>query len=188
MGGRGDEIRMQKMNRTQRILTGLGVAVFLAALAVSDNEAQNNQEGGRTAEIEAAYRQIAVGYEALKPIFREGCFDCHSDKTDFPWYHSLPVIGGWMDKHVAEAREELDFSQGFPFAGRRRQPDQLLKIKREIESGAMPLRSYRLMHWGTAPNDAEKDSIFTWIDNSLRLLAKRGQFPFNKRENVPEEK
>ena len=52
----------------------------------------------------------------------------------------------------------------------------------------MPLRSYRLMHWGAAPNDAEKDSIFTWIDNSLRLLAKRGQFPFNKRENVPEEK
>ena len=137
-------------------------------------------------EIAAAYSEIGVGFERLKPIFKSGCFDCHSSETDFPWYHSLPIIEGWLDEHVAEARDELDMSNGFPFAGHsRRQADNLLKIKREIESGAMPLWSYRLMHWGAAPNTEEKDSIYAWVDRSLILLASHGQYPFNKPENVP---
>jgi hypothetical protein len=49
----------------------------------------------------------------------------------------------------------------------------------------MPLKSYRIMHWGAAPNDEEKDSIYAWIDRSLTMLASHGQYPFNKPENVP---
>ncbi len=162
------------------VITG-ALSLFSAMLVQSEEESPS-----ATPEMAAAYSQIGADFERLKPIFDDGCFDCHTNQTDFPWYHSLPIIKGWLDEHVAEAREELDMSSGFPFPGRRRQADNLFKIKREVEEGAMPLRSYRIMHWGAAPNAEEKDSIYAWVDRSLILLASQGQYPFNKPENVPQ--
>lgn len=138
------------------------------------------------ANLDSAYTIITAGYERLKPVFEDGCFDCHSDKTDFPWYHSLPIIEDWMSGHVKEARQHLDFSNGFPFGGHGRQADNLYAIKEEaVVEGDMPLWQYRLMHWGAAPNREEKDSIAAWVDRSLILLAAHGQYPFNNPENVP---
>ena len=162
-----------------------GVISLATVIALADDVELDRTPVGTNAGIDSAYRQIAVEFEGVKHIFKTGCFDCHSDQTDFPWYHSLPIIKGWLDEHVAEAREELDFSQGFPFPGRRRQADNLFKIKGELEEGAMPLWSYRIMHWGAAPNAEEKDSIYAWVDRSLILLASHGQYPLNKPENVP---
>lgn len=174
------------MTRTRKYAITATLAFMTLVRALSVNSQDDEAAPAAPPEIAAAYSQIAVGYERLKPIFKDGCFDCHSDQTDYPWYHSLPVIKGWMDEHMAEARDELDFSPGFPFGGHhKRQADNLYKMKHEIEEGAMPLKSYRLMHWGAAPNSEEKDSIYAWVDRSLILLASHGQYPFNKPENVP---
>jgi hypothetical protein len=167
------------------MLATAGVLLLLTSIIVH-SEGDEDADTAVVPEVAAAHVEINSGFERLKPIFKDGCFDCHSNQTDFPWYHSLPIIKGWLDEHVAEARDELDFSSGFPFGGHhKRQADNLLKIKRELEAGAMPLRSYRFMHWGAAPNAEEKDSIYAWVDRSLILLASHGQYPFNKPENVP---
>jgi hypothetical protein len=161
----------------------------MLCLSVTAHEGNDAPESdGTSPGLESAYAAIAVGYERLKPIFKDGCFDCHSDQTDFPWYHSLPIVRGWLDNHTEEAREHLDFSSGFPFGGHARQADNLFSIKEELVENAMPLWQYRLMHWGAAPNDEEKDSIYVWVDRSLILLAVHGQYPFGKPENVPEAK
>ncbi len=174
-----------KNNATSRLLVVVGVLVLCLAAVVQSND--DDDTVATPPEIAAAYAQINDGFQMLKPVFEDGCFDCHSNQTDYPWYHSLPIIKGWLDGHIAEARDELDMSNGFPFGGHhKRQADNLLKIKREIESGAMPLKSYRIMHWGAAPNGDEKDSIYAWVDRSLILLASHGQYPFNKPENVPQ--
>lgn len=169
-----------------RLLACAGMLSVATAIVVADNNESEQSPGQPTTEVSVAYAEINTGFEELKPIFKAACFDCHSNQTDFPWYHSLPFVKGFLDDHVAEARDELDMSNGFPFTGHsKRQADNLLKMKREIEEGAMPLKSYRIMHWGAAPNDEEKDSIYAWIDRSLVLLASHGQYPFNKPENVP---
>ena len=135
--------------------------------------------------LDSAYAEIQAGFEQLKPIFKRACFDCHSDQTDFPWYHSLPFIGSWMDGHVRDAREELDFTNGFPLpTENQRQAGKLARIKREINSGDMPLFSYKLIHWSAAPNQAEKDSIFAWVDRSVARLAPYGDI-LRRRPNGP---
>lgn len=174
------------MTRARKYAIMATLAFMTLMIAVSVNSQDDEATPTLSPEIAAAYSEIAVGYERLKPVFESGCYDCHSTQTDFPWYHSLPVIKGWLEEHVAEARNELDFTQGFPFGGHhKRQADNLYKIKGELESGAMPLWQYRLMHWGAAPNDEEKDSIYAWVDRSLILLAAHGEYPFNAPENVP---
>jgi hypothetical protein len=171
-------------SRWHRLIAVAGLLTLCTAFVAHSEE---EQEAAVSPEIAAAYAEINLGFERLKPVFQSGCFDCHSNQTDFPWYHALPIIKGWLDGHIAEARDELDMSNSFPFGGHhKRQADNLLKIKREIEAGAMPLKSYRIMHWGAAPNDEEKDSIYAWVDRSLVLLASHGQYPFNKPENVPQ--
>lgn len=121
--------------------------------------------------LTAAYTIINEGFVKLKPVFVRGCFDCHSEQTKFPWYHKLPVIGGWMDGHIKTARRHLDMTNGFPFTGGGSQLNMIEDIRHEIEEGEMPIFSYRLMHWSAAPDDAEKDSIYAWVDRSIQLLS-----------------
>jgi hypothetical protein len=126
-----------------------------------------------SAAVDSVYGIIRHGFFRIENIFAKGCYDCHTDKTRFPWYHSLPLVKQFMDNHIKEARKHLDMSDGFPF-GKNKTPavqaEKLRRIKEEVQQGDMPLLSYRIMHWDAAPSDAEKDSLFGWIDHSLKLL------------------
>jgi len=124
----------------------------------------------RDTATDSVYSLINASYQNVRPIFERSCFDCHSSFTDFPWYHSLPLIGGMLDDHVKEGREHLDLTDDFPFGGEGAQEKLLGEIREEIEEGKMPLWSYRLMHWGTAIENERRDSVFYWLDESLELL------------------
>lgn len=113
---------------------------------------------------------IQERFAAAEPILRSSCYDCHSAHTDFPWYHSLPVVGSILDGHVEEGREHLDFGNGFPFAAADNQIELLSAIREEIENGDMPLLSYRLMHWDSPITGAQRDSVFVWIDETIGFL------------------
>ena len=43
-------------------------------------------------------------------------------------------------------------------------------LREEVEEGKMPLLSYRLMHWSAWLSDAEKDSIYMWVDTSVAMI------------------
>ena len=130
-----------------------------------------------TAGLDSVYQVIAAGFEDLERIFRKGCYDCHSDQTVYPWYYRLPPVKGLIDDDIQEAREHLDMSDGFPFDSHATPADDLAEIEEEIEEGSMPPGLYRLMHWSAKPLEAEQDSVFQWIDQSLKLLAAHGQRP-----------
>ena len=123
-----------------------------------------------TDALDSVYTSIAGTYYGIEPILREGCYDCHSAQTRYPWYYKIPGIKGMIDTDIEEGREHLDMEKGFPFGGRGAQDHHLVEIKEEMASGGMPLRSYKWLHWGAAPNEAERDSIFAWIDSSLAAI------------------
>lgn len=39
------------------------------------------------------------------------CYDCHSNKTKYPWYSNISPISWWIKHHIKEGREHLNFSQ-----------------------------------------------------------------------------
>lgn len=104
----------------------------------------------------------------VKPLFEQKCFDCHSDKTDYPWYYRIPGIKGFIDGDIAEAREHLDLSKDFPFGGHGDPAEDLEELEKVISEGSMPPFQYRLMHWGSGFSEAEKELILAWIRTSLR--------------------
>ena len=114
--------------------------------------------------------EINSSFETIRPILERSCFDCHTTRTNYPWYHGIPIIKGMIDDHIQEGLEHLDMTNGFPFGGYENQAEALEEIREEIEDGEMPLWSYRLIHWGTKIEGARKDSVFAWIDQTLHTI------------------
>ncbi len=183
------------------------IALFCLLIGVGAGQtaqAQNGEPGGSAPDsmsmtadttapvdpavaLNTAYATIQTQFQTVKPLFEKGCFDCHSANTHYPWYHSLPLIKSLIDSDIRGARKHVDFTDGFPFKGHARPADDLLDIRGELVDGDMPPWNYRLMHWNAKPSPAELDTMVTWIDSSLRLLAAHGQYPFDRRDLVPPE-
>jgi len=126
---------------------------------------------------DSLYAEINRGFAALEPIFVKGCFDCHTDRTRFPWYHKLPVIRGLIDNDIRNAHKRLNMSSGFPFSKRGNVADDLVSIHDELRNGDMPPLKYRFIHWDAKPSQAEADSIYNWINLSLKALSAHGIEP-----------
>lgn len=117
-------------------------------------------------DLNQLYASIGETYSTVKPMLTNSCYDCHSSKTNYPWYYQLPLIKGFLDGHISEATEHLDMTNGFPFGGHASQLSQLSEIKEVIEDDEMPLFSYRIMHWGKLIEGAKRDTLFAWISQS----------------------
>jgi len=41
----------------------------------------------------------------------KACFDCHSNETVWPWYSNVAPVSWWVQGHVDEGREKVNFSR-----------------------------------------------------------------------------
>ena len=154
-----------------------GVSTFSNGEKKHDDDKNDKKETAETTLSDSVkiirdsvYATINNNYQTVRYIFRKSCFDCHSDSTKYPWYHVLPFIGGMIDDDIKEAKEHLDLSNDFPFSGHATQIERLREIREEIADGDMPILSYRFMHWGLLIEGKRQDSLFLWIDESIKLL------------------
>jgi len=122
------------------------------------------------AKKDSVFALINERYQPVKPILENSCFDCHSQSTDYPWYHIIPIIGGMIDDDIAEGLSYLDMSHDFPFAGKKDGLKLLAEIKEEIEEEEMPPSGYRMLHWGKLIEGDQRDSLFVWIDETTLTL------------------
>ena len=122
----------------------------------------------------AALERIGHGYASdVQPIFTAKCMDCHSGRGTFPWYHAIPGVKQWLDSDVAESREHLDMSDGFPFKGHGTTEEDLQAIRKDLNEGTMPPLRYRIMHPDSKLTDAELAAVVRWTEEGERLLKER---------------
>ena len=119
-----------------------------------------------------ALKSVGEAYAlSVEPLMKRACFDCHSTATVFPWYHSLPGVGWYLEGHVREGNEKLDLDGGFPFKGRAPIVFRVRGIGRQVQRGSMPLWDYKLMHPASWLSDAEKKTITDWSESSFQQLS-----------------
>ena len=81
------------------------------------------------------------------------CFDCHSNRTRWPWYASVAPVS-WLVQHdVVEGREHLNFSE---FDKRQRNAGE---CEDQVRSREMPIPKYTWMHREARLSDAERDEL-----------------------------
>ncbi|MBI2607993.1 MAG: heme-binding domain-containing protein [Deltaproteobacteria bacterium] len=108
--------------------------------------------------------------QAIQPIFKNKCLDCHGGPSQFPWYHRLPIAKQLMDDDVREGKKHLDISSGFPFKGHGSPLDDLKAIEKVVKERTMPPMRYWLLHWNCRLTKKERLAIVTWVQQSKKIL------------------
>lgn len=170
------------------ILATITLSLLVYSGAILADEAETEKTGAVNTTLQqtevntdSLYAIIQHDFLQLEPIWKKACYDCHSDKTDYPWYYKLPLIKGMIDEDIADARAEIDMSDGFPFISNRPPVDDLRKLGGEVAQGAMPPGKYKFMHWSASLTEEEKASVAAFVDNSLKMLASHGITPTQRK-------
>jgi uncharacterized protein YxeA len=99
--------------------------------------------------------------ENVLDILKTSCFDCHSAKTNYPWYNSITPVNYWLDSHVKDGKKHLDFSNWTNYSLKRKE-HKMDELYEEVEKGEMPLKSYTLTHAEANLSQEQIEAIVTW--------------------------
>ena len=100
--------------------------------------------------------------EDVRSLLENACIDCHSYDTHYPWYGYLAPSSWFVEDHVEEGREELNFSEWANYEAKRKD-HKLEEMGEVLEEGEMPLTSYILLHPEASLNQEQKKMIIDWV-------------------------
>ena len=132
----------------------VGILVVIQFLQPERNIAEGVSEN----DISKVYQVPENVHETLV----KKCYDCHSHNTIYPWYYSLQPIGWWMDYHIRDAKDELNFSD-FKNYDTKKANHKLEELIEVVEDGSMPLKSYQWMHPDAKLTADETSAITAWV-------------------------
>lgn len=112
--------------------------------------------------------------DPVKSILKTSCADCHSNNTRYPWYARIQPLGWWLNHHVEEGKEELNFNE-FAAYRPRRQYHKLEEIIEQVNEGEMPLKSYTLIHREAKLSETQRQQIAGWANALLDSM--RARYP-----------
>ncbi len=95
----------------------------------------------------------------IKAILETNCYDCHSNKTVYPWYAEVAPVSYFLSDHIEEGNEHLNLSNWDSYSLKKKD-HKLDELIEEVEEGEMPLTSYTITHGSLSNQD--KETIITW--------------------------
>lgn len=94
-------------------------------------------------------------------ILKNACFDCHSNKTKYPWYSGITPINYWMSDHVKVGKKKLNFSKWSDYSLKRKE-HKMEELWEEVEEKEMPLDSYTWTHFDAQLTDKQIKEVVHW--------------------------
>ena len=98
----------------------------------------------------------------IKNRLQVSCYDCHSNNTDYPWYSKIQPSAWYLEDHIQEGKDELNFNEWAEYSDRRKN-SKIRSIISQIEEDEMPLDSYTLIHRDAILSDEDKTLIVDFI-------------------------
>jgi cytochrome c peroxidase len=154
------------------------MVILLGAVAIA-HPGHHHGEHTNTAKTEEAapdlkkvYQEINETYvSTVKPIFDQKCAACHSVDVAAPSYASFPIVHWIVEGDRSEAKEHLEISKGFPFAGHGTPKEDLDALKEVVNKNSMPTWLYSFFHPSAKLTEYEKKALLKWISESEKKLA-----------------
>lgn len=136
------------------------IALLLAALLVLIQfirpEKNANPELS-TADISQVYAMPA----AVKNILVQSCYDCHSNHTRYPWYAHIQPVAWWLNSHIQEGKEHLNFSEFGTYPAKKAN-HKLEEVEEAVTDGWMPLDSYLWVHRDARLTADQAQAVADW--------------------------
>ena len=103
-------------------------------------------------------------------ILKIACYDCHSNNTAYPWYNNIQPVAWWLNNHVNEGKERLNFST-FGDYTTEKATKKMRGIAKVIEKDEMPLTSYTLIHRNAILDETQKQLVLNWSKSAVITTA-----------------
>jgi hypothetical protein len=113
----------------------------------------------------AEYLDVADFIEETKPsnevvaILENNCYDCHSNKTAYPWYAEIAPVSFWLHDHIEDGNKHFNVSKWESYNDKKKD-HKLDELIEEVEEGKMPLESYTLLH-GSITKE-QQEALIVW--------------------------
>ena len=103
--------------------------------------------------------------DEVKSVLRKACFDCHSNKTAWPWYSRVAPVSWLLSHYVEEARDEMNFT-AWNRIEPGKQAKQIEEVWEEVEGGHMPPWIYLIVHSELRPSAQDRDILRVWASGA----------------------
>ena len=96
-----------------------------------------------------------------KALIRRACFDCHSNKTAWPWYSNVAPVSWLVQRDVDGGRRHLNFTEW------NRSQRSAADVAGQVKQGDMPPWFYLPMHSAAKLTGAEKQALIEGAEKPL---------------------
>jgi hypothetical protein len=153
----------------KRILIALAVLAALAQLVPESVFPMRNPPMAAANGLDARAHALTP---AVAAILQRSCYDCHSNRTAWPWYSKVAPVAWLISNDVTEGRRGLNFSEWGLYSPKRA-AHKLDEICEHVEGGEMPLWYYQPMHPASKLSAADKKAICAWTKAEDATLGAR---------------
>lgn len=138
------------------------------------------QHGSRAPLLSGA----VIGSQTLH-IITTSCQNCHSERTDWPWYSYVAPVSWLIESDVHRARGHLNLSRWTEYSTEQRIA-LLSAMQNMVQTHMMPLPRYLWLHPGAKLSDAEIDRLSNWAQmEQNRLQSASAPDASSKASRVP---
>jgi hypothetical protein len=141
-----------------KVLKKIGVVLLIALVVAQFFGPEKND--GNLDTVNAFIAETNPPAEVTQ-ILKTTCFDCHSAKTNYPWYNNITPVNYWLDEHVRDGKKHLDFSKWSEYSLKRKE-HKMDELYEEVEKKEMPLNSYTWTHGDANLTQAQIDAVVAW--------------------------
>jgi hypothetical protein len=108
----------------------------------------------------------------VQTILKNSCFDCHSNHTNYLWYHQIAPVSWLVSSDIKDGKKEVNFSEWGQIDVVDKIGD-LDDICKEVKKGDMPIKSYTIMHKNARLSKAQVDTLCAWSEKLSEDLLTR---------------
>ncbi|MGK0411927.1 MAG: hypothetical protein ACJA1B_000115 [Polaribacter sp.] len=141
-----------------KILKKVGIVIIVALVIAQFFGPEKND--GEFDTVNAFIAETNPPKEVLK-ILKTTCFDCHSSKTNYPWYNEITPVNFWLDEHVQDGKKHLNFSEWSSYSLKKKE-HKMDELHEEVEEKEMPLDSYTWTHEDANLTPEQIEAVVTW--------------------------
>ena len=109
--------------------------------------------------------------DATLALIDRSCQNCHSERTEWPWYSRVPPASWLVHRDVGRARTHLNLSRWEKYSPAERRA-LLSQIGSVVRNGSMPPIQYKLLHPASKLSPAERSQVYEWTRSERSRAAR----------------
>ena len=141
------------------------IAIALAVVVVVLQFIRPEKNAGNSPTMHSITQNFPVP-AGVQTVLQRSCYNCHSNRTDYPWYEEVQPVGWFLNKHIQDGKRGLNFDEYTTYRIMK-QYRRFNDIIENVDKDEMPLPSYLIIHRNAKLTASEKDELIRWC-NAMR--------------------